>query len=79
MQTQFNLSGLNPHLSTSDKLTIDLDTLPAEMMQDICKAISDVARELGLTEGQSASVAEDAFSSLQTMLLAKLLASRKVF
>ena len=79
MLTQFNLSGLNPELSNDAKLTLSLDALPCDTAHRIYDFITALGRELGLTEGQCASVADDTLASLSTMLLAKLLASRKVF
>ena len=78
MQTQFNLTGLAPYLE-GDLLSLELDSIPSCHIRSISEAVGVASSELGLTESQGESIADDALASIQTLLLAKLLTARRIF
>ena len=78
MQTQFNLTGLAPYLE-GDLLSLELDSIPNDHIRNITAAVDEASSELGLTESQSESIVNDTLVSMQTLLLAKLLTTRRIF
>jgi len=85
MQTQFNLTGLAPCLE-GDLLSLELDSNSNERIcaaphhiRNITAAVDEASSELGLTESQSESIVNDILVSMQTLLLAKLLTTRRIF